>query len=120
MLRPTRHAGTSPEPDPARAEHERRVREARLATARRQSAWVEIPETGLVRRGPFFVDAETDLLYILHRGVVFEPGGATVGYVPADAPMTFYVDRADNIVFVERYSGAATWSEVVARRAGSR
>jgi hypothetical protein len=58
------------------AERERRVREARLEQARRQPTWTEVPETRLVRRGRLFVDAETDLVYMHHRGVVFEPGSA--------------------------------------------
>jgi hypothetical protein len=48
---------------------------------------------------------------------VFETGRATVGYLPDNTAMTYYVDRADNIVFLEQPSGPRTWSEVVARRA---
>jgi hypothetical protein len=103
--------------DQQRSEHERQVRGARLATARRQSAWVEIPETRLVRRGPFFVDADTDFLYILRRGVVFEPGGATIGYVSPDAPMTFTVNQDDDVVFIEHPGGPRTWSRIVERKA---
>jgi hypothetical protein len=93
------------------------VRQARLANARRQAAWVEIPETRLVRRGPFFVDAETDLLYILRRGVVFEPGGATIAYVPPDTALTFTVRQNDDVVFIEHPGGPRTWSEIVERKA---
>jgi hypothetical protein len=103
--------------DQQRSEHERQVREARLATARRQSAWAETSETRLVRRGRFLVDAETDLIYVLRRGVVFETGRATVGYLPDNTPMTFYVDQADDVVFLEQPSGPRTWSEVVERQA---
>jgi hypothetical protein len=78
---------------------------------------VEIPETRLVRRGRFLVDAETDLVYVLRRGVVFEPGRAVVGYVPDTVPMTFTVNEADDeIVFLDQPSGVGTWSEVVERQ----
>jgi hypothetical protein len=104
--------------DPAHAEHERQVRERRLELARRRSNWTEIPESRLVRRGGrFLVDAETDLLYLLRRGHVFEPGNATVGYVTESAEMTYYVDAADNIVFLEHPGSPHTWSEIVARKA---
>jgi hypothetical protein len=39
------------------------------------------------------VDAETDLLYIRRRGVVFEPGRATIGFVPEGTALTFYVEQ---------------------------
>jgi hypothetical protein len=101
-----------------RSAHDRAVRDARLEFARRQAHWTELAEGGLVRRGAsFLVDSDDDAVYVLRRGHVFEPGRATIGYIPDNTAMTFYVDQADNIVFVERYSGAATWSEIVARRA---
>ncbi|HUP50871.1 MAG TPA: hypothetical protein VM198_00240 [Longimicrobiales bacterium] len=125
-VRPTgknEHAGTSlprnevkSELDPARVEHERQVREARLDLARRKSNWTEIPEVRLVRRGPFLVDAETDFLWTFRRGHVFEPHRASVGYVTNDTPMTYFVDQADNVVFLEPPSGPRTWSEIVTRR----
>jgi hypothetical protein len=114
-IRPARNIEDVPV-DPALAEHEKAVREARLDLARRQSAWVEIPETRLVRRGRYLVDAETDLVYTLRRGVVFETGNATVGYVVPGTPMTYTVNEADEVVFLEQPS-SHTWSEVVARRA---
>lgn len=101
--------------NPALAEHERQVRQTRLELARRTSAWTEIPETRLVRRGRYLVDAETDLVYVLRRGVVFETGNATVGYVVPGTPMTYTV-KAGDVVFLEQPS-SHTWSEVVARRA---
>ena len=116
-FRPT---GTTTDSDPAVAEHERQVRQARLDLARRQTTWTEIPETRLVRRGPFLVDAETDLVYVLRRGIVFEPSKSTVGYVPDNTPMTLYVDQDDNVVFLEEPAGPRTWSEIVARKAARR
>jgi hypothetical protein len=65
-----------------RTEHERAVRRARLELARRQQTWTEIPETRLVRRGPFLVDSVSDLVFTIRGGHVFEPGKAVVGYVP--------------------------------------
>ena len=103
--------------DCQRVEHDRQVLAARLDEARRQSAWTEIPETSLVRRGPFLVDSDTDAVFVVRRGHVFEPGRATIGYLPDNTPMTFFVDRDGDIVFVEPYLGAATWSEIVARKA---
>lgn len=118
MLRPTRRADDLPDAaDNARADHERRVRQARLELARRQQTWTEIPETRLVSRGRFLVDAETDLVYMRRRGVVFEPGRSTIGYVPEGAAMSFYVDTGDNIVFVEHPGGLETWSELMERKA---
>jgi hypothetical protein len=102
---------------PALVEHEHQVREKRLETARGRANWTEIPETRLVRRGRFWVDAETDLLWAIRRGYVFEPERATVGYVRDDQPMTFMVDADDDVVFLEALSGPRTWSEVVAKRA---
>lgn len=117
VLRPTRDTETVPPPDPAR-EHERQVREARLDVARQRLNWTEIPDTRLVRRGPFLVDAETDLVWVVRRGHVFEPYRATVGYVRNDTPMTFYVDAASGeIVFIEPVSGGRTWTEILERKA---
>ena len=119
VFRPFHDADQIEEPPPTSSAANTNARcGRRLEFARRQANnWTELAEVGLVRRGPFLVDSESDQLYVLRRGVVFEPNRATVGYIPDNTPMTFYVDQADNIVFVERYSGAATWSEIVARRA---
>jgi hypothetical protein len=96
---------------------EQEVRRARLELARRQSAWTEIPETRLVRRGRYLVDAETDFVYVLRRGLVFEPGRAAVGYVADQTPMTYFVDQAGEIVFLEQPGAPRTWSEIVERKA---
>jgi hypothetical protein len=117
IIHPARNTDDLRDVDPARAEHERLVRKARIELARRQSTWTEIPETRLVRRGPFLVDAETDLVWIYRRGHVFEPGRATVGFIPDGAAMTYAVDQNDNIIFVEHPGGPRTWSEIVERKA---
>jgi hypothetical protein len=102
--------------DRQRAELDRQVREARVQEARRQTGWTELAELRLVRRGPFLVDSEDDVVYTLRRGSVFEPDRATVAYVPSGARMIFYVSGAGDVVFLERFPGAVTWSEVVARK----
>lgn len=105
--------------DEQRAEWERQIREARLELARRQPAWEEIPRTRLVKRGRWLVDADTDALYSIRRGVVFEPQRATIGYVPDGARLAYYVDERGDIVFLEQTAGT-TWSDVVARQARRR
>ncbi len=115
-----RPARTTTDSDPAVVEHERQVRQARLDLARRQTTWTEIPDTRLVRRGRYLVDAETDLIYVLRGGVVFEPGKAVVGYVPENTPMTFTVYENGKIAFLEQPSGPRTWSEIVAHKAARR
>ena len=99
-IRPTRSTDGTPAIDPARAEHERQVRQARIELARRQTNWTEIPETRLVR-----------------RGVVFEPGKAVIGYLPDHVPMTFTVTDDGDLRFLDLQPG--TWSEIVERRARS-
>ena len=113
-LRPARN--TEDAIDPAHAAHARQVRQARLELARRQSNWTEIPESRLVQRGRFLVDAHTDAVFRLHRGVVFEPHRAAIGYVIDGTPMTYYVDTNDQVVFLEAL-GDRTWSEIVERQA---
>lgn len=95
-----------------RAEH---LRAARLDAVRRNRRWTELAETSLVRRGPFLVSAETDEMFMLRRGVIFEPGKASIGYVSEDTELHYYVDQAGEIVFLERQPG--TWSEVFEKRA---
>ncbi|MGZ4418030.1 MAG: hypothetical protein ACXVRV_07625, partial [Gaiellaceae bacterium] len=52
------------------------VRQARIDYARGNSHWTEIPETRLVRRGPgWLIDADSDLVWVLRRGVAFERDG---------------------------------------------
>jgi hypothetical protein len=102
--------------DPQREEWAGQVRKARLEVARGQKNWEEIPETRLVQRGRYLVDAETDLVYVRRRGVVFETGNATVGYVVPGTPMTYTVNEADEVVFLELGS-SRTWSEIVERKA---
>jgi hypothetical protein len=101
--------------DPQRDEWAGQVRKARLEVARGRNNWEEIPETRLVRRGRFLVDGETDLTYTLRRGVVFEPGRASIGYVTDQMPMTYFVTERGEIQFLE--PGPCTWTEMVERKA---
>lgn len=103
-----------------RAAHVVKVRQARLELARANDQWEELPETRLVQRRPggrYLVDAESDRIYSLGRGIVFEPGRSTVGYVDPNDRMTFYVDRDEEIVFLERLTHPHTWSEFCERQA---
>ena len=89
------------------------IREARVEVARRNHDWTELRETDLVRRARYLVHAETDELFKLHRGVVFQTGSSTL--IADRFPMFWYVDREGGLVFLSRVAG--TWSEVVAKRA---
>ena len=107
--------GRNAEPVDEVAAIREKVRVARLELVRRNSRWVEIPETRLVTRSRFLIDAETDEIFTLHRGVVFEPNSAVVGYVPEGAELHYFVDEAGAVIFLERQRG--TWSEIIAKKA---
>jgi hypothetical protein len=91
------------------------VRAARLEVVRKNHRWTEVAETSLVKRGPFLVLAETDELFQLRRGMIFEPARAAIGYVSEDTEIHYFVDRAGEIVFLERRPGV--WSDIVAKKA---
>jgi hypothetical protein len=87
------------------------VRERRLEIARRNKLWTEI-ENDLVARPPrFLVSASTDAVYRRDTGTVFQPGSA--GIVDEHRHLSFYVDDAGDIVFLDPQPH--TWSEIVAR-----
>lgn len=88
------------------------IRERRIEIARRHPDWTEIRETDLVRRGRYFVLADTDEILVAHRGAVFQTGSATL--IAERFPMVWYLDRDGELAFLERSGG--TWSEVVAKR----
>ena len=98
---------------PARSGLDAELREARVEAARRIPQWTEVEETLFVRRGPFLVHADDDTLWSVYRGTVWNPSSANVIF-NADLPMTFYVDRAGDVRFVEKVGG--TWSAIVERR----
>jgi hypothetical protein len=103
--------------DDEREEEQRRmqeVRAARVKVARGNGCWTEIPQARLVRRGPgYLIDEETDLVYTIYRGTVWESGKATA--ISDRAPLAFYVTLDDRLVFLES-AGSETWSERVERR----
>lgn len=90
------------------------VAEARVEAARKNPDWVEVEEIDLVVRKPWLVHAESDELYSVFRGAIFERGSARLVF-NYSVPLAFYVDRTGSVVFLERRPG--TWSDVVAKRA---
>ena len=95
------------------------VRAKRLENARKTRNWTEIPQTSLVPRGRhYLVHAETDELFTLRGGEVFEPGKASIGYIGDGWEMHYFVDQAGEVVFLERQPGL--WSDIVARQARRR
>lgn len=90
------------------------LRLARVAVARRM--WDEIPETRLVSRGlglRLLVDAETDEVFTVVRGTVFENGSARL--VDERKGLSFYLDSGGWPVALERY--ADSWSAIAYKRA---
>lgn len=85
------------------------LRQLRLEVARRQAHWTELQETALVARGPFLVHADSDRLYRRTRGSVFEPSSARI--LTPQLEHAYYVDQADEVVFVEASTNPSTWSE---------
>ncbi len=75
-----------------------------------------MPETRLVPRGPFLVDAESDVVYTRHVAATCSSRRATVGYLPNDTPMTYLIHN-DEVVFLELPGSPRTWSEHVERKA---
>ena len=78
--------------------HAQRVREARLHAARSNERRTELEEDALVQRGRVLVHLQTDDRFTPHRGLVFEPHGASV--LGGDqAPLWFFVtgNRGDHV-----------------------
>lgn len=88
------------------------MREARIAAARRNPRFTEIPDD-LVTRGRCLVSAATDEVYLPHRGAVFERSSA--GLVADMAELVFTVNAEGELRFLDRRPG--TWSDVVERQA---
>ena len=89
------------------------VRERRVEVARRNHLWTELTETDLVPRARYLVHAETDELFTLYRGVVFQTGSSTL--IADRTSMHFYVDRDGGLVFLKHQAGS--WSELIERKA---
>ena len=90
----------------------RALSEARIAAARRNPRFTEIPDD-LVSRGSCLVSAETDEVYLPHRGVVFERGSA--GLIADMVELVFTVTADRELRFLDRQPGS--WSDVVKRQA---
>lgn len=90
------------------------IRECRVELAQRNSHWSELQETDLVRRGRLLVHAQSDQVFSFYRGLVFDPSFASISFNET-VPMWFYVDRAGEVVFLERKSW--TWTERLEKRA---
>jgi hypothetical protein len=96
----------------AEAAADDRLRQARVAAARRCSPWTEIAPP--VQRGRFFVDEE-DRILVRYAGAVWERGSA--GIISDRTPLLFAVG-AQNIVDVfEPAPISGTWTEHVEREA---
>lgn len=90
------------------------LRALRVDAARRVPAWQERQETDLVRRGPFFVDVETDCVFVGYRGTIFARGEVKPAFA-IEAPLLFYATADGELVFFEP-AGSRTWSELVAQK----
>src|SRR5437763_4051941 len=73
------------------------VRATHVQQARTRTRWREIPESQLVRRERWLVDAETDELFSIHRGAIFGRDGVIV-FDDQRPDLVFYVDRDGDVV----------------------
>lgn len=111
MLRPFVLLGANQEDASDDAQRGARLRDARVAAARRVG-WKELPEERLVARERWIVDSTTDVVYALYRGAVFETSSAAI--IPDRNPrLEFYLDRHGEPVVLERQP--RTWSALEAR-----
>jgi hypothetical protein len=94
----------APEPTP-----ESELRERRVLAARR-SLWTEIPESRLVERGQFLVDAETDRLYTAYRGALFSSHGRLL-FGDQRSDLVYAVLATGGIIVLEPATIARTWSD---------
>jgi hypothetical protein len=92
-----------------RAEHEEKLRAARLEAARRNPHWQEVSEMQLVRRNrSWFVEADSDIVLQAVRGVVFDPAGTSV--IATMTELSFTVSDEGDLTFYERVPGVPTWT----------
>ena len=88
----------------------------RVEAARHNRRWTERAVTEFVRRGKWFVDAASDELYATRRGQIFEPAGPRIIF-DAELALSWFVDRAGDVIVLERSTRPRTWSEIVERKA---
>jgi len=98
-----------------RADQAQQLRQARVATARRTDEWVEVPQSHLVRRGPFWIDAETDAVFTHRPGAVFDHGRAEAPYSLTQTRLHFFVSDDNTVEFLES-TAARTWSQMLERK----
>jgi len=97
-----------------RAAQAQQLREARVAAAKRTAEWVEVDQAHLVRRGPFLVEAESDAVFTIRPGAVFDHGRADAPYSLTQTRLHFVVDADGDVTFLE--SAAKTWTELISRK----
>jgi len=85
---------------------------ARIAAARRNPVWAEIPNDLVARGRGWFVSAESDRIYAPYRGTAFATGSATA---ISDRAQLFFTVDGDEIALYERQPG--TWSDLLEKRA---
>ncbi len=94
-----------------------RLREGRVQAARANRHRVELEESALVRRGPYFVHADSDDVFTFYRGAIFRTGSPRIEF-DENVEHAFYVDVHSEVRVLERQRG--TWSDVVAKKAKRR
>lgn len=98
------------------------VQQRRIDGVRRRTEWTEIPEERLVERDRFYVDAQTDRMYRVHRGDLFDRGGV-LRFNETRTDLAYTVTAAGGLLILEPSTFAKTWSDWVyqrERRAGAR
>ena len=99
----------------AREEHMQKVREARVRIARSVRGWTELEEAALVKRGPWWVHADTDKLFSPVLGAVFASGRADV--ISDKSPYYFAGLPDGGLAFFERVEHPPSYTAYLEHRA---
>jgi hypothetical protein len=67
-----------------------------------------------VRRGPFWIDADSDAVFTLRPGAVFAHGRADAPYSFTQSKLHLFVSDDGEVQFLE--SAARTWTELLSRK----
>lgn len=103
-------------PDEIAAKEAALLREKRIEHARAMRKWVEHRAEDFVRRPPaYLIDADSDEVFTVFLGAIFDPGTAYIAFNES-IEMHWFVDHAGEIVFLQRTT-PRTWSEFAERRA---
>jgi hypothetical protein len=105
------HEGTPEQQQEARRQE---LHAQRVEAARGTLAWTELEPVDVVTRQPYLISASTDEMFVPHRGLVFEPGSASA--VADQSPLWFVVD-GDELLFLEKPSGASTYTQFLEAKA---